>query len=291
MEKMKIAYYPGCTLKIQAKNFEDSAIAVAKHLGIEFEELPNWNCCGTVYSLAADNLMFHLAPLRILTRIKKSGRDKVVTLCSMCYNTLKQANILIKDNSEKKEKINSFLTDDKDEKIDYNGEVEILHFLQILRDDIGFDKISQNIKNPLKLKIASYYGCLLTRPKEVAIDDVEQPKILSDLIKSLGGEPVDFPYKTECCGAYQTVNQPGIVTEKTREILSSAKKRGADAIIVSCPMCFFNLDKLQGKLDIKIPIFYFTQLIALAFGFDKKICRFDLHCESVDALLKVVGDF
>ncbi len=217
---MKIAYYPGCTLKIQAKNFEDTAIVVAKKLGIEFEELPSWNCCGTVYSIANDNLMYHLAPLRILTRIKKSGRDKVVTLCSMCYNILKQANILVKDNSEKKEKINSFLTDEKDEKIDYNGEVQVLHFLEILRDAIGFDKISQSVKKPLKLKIVPYYGCLLTRPKAVALDDVEHPKILSDLIKSLGGEPVDFPYQTECCGAYKKVNQKGIVKEKTCEILS-----------------------------------------------------------------------
>lgn len=264
---MKIAYYPGCTLKIQAKNFEDTAIAVAKQLGIEFEELPNWNCCGTAYSLSADNLMYHLAPLRILTKIKKSGENKVATLCSMCYNTLKQANLLIKDNSEKKEKINSFLTDEKDEEIDYNGEVQVLHFLEILKQ-IGFDKISQNVKNPVRQKIAPYYGCLLTRPKGVAIDDVEQPTILADLLKSLGTEVINFPYETECCGAYQTVNQPEVITKKTGEILSSAKKRDAEAVIVSCPMCFFNLDNYQK--DTKIPIYYFTELIAKAFGLDGK---------------------
>ncbi|MEW6557665.1 MAG: CoB--CoM heterodisulfide reductase iron-sulfur subunit B family protein [Elusimicrobiota bacterium] len=258
---MKIPYYPGCTLKIQAKKFEDTAIAIGKQLDVELEELPNWNCCGTVYSLSADNLMYHLAPLRILTKIKKSGGDKVVTLCSMCYNTLKQANLLIKDNPEKKEKINSFLSDEKDEKIDYNGEVEVLHFLEILRQ-IGFDKIVKKVKTPLNMKIAPYYGCLLTRPKEVAIDDVEHPTILADLLKSLGAQPVNFPYETECCGAYQMVNQPEIITRKTAEILTSAKKRGADAVIVSCPMCFVNLDNYQK--DTKIPIYYFTELIAAA---------------------------
>ncbi|MFH2070157.1 MAG: CoB--CoM heterodisulfide reductase iron-sulfur subunit B family protein [Elusimicrobiota bacterium] len=269
---MKIAYYPGCTLKLQAKIFEDTALAVAKHLGIEMVEMQNWNCCGTVSSLANDNLMHHIAPLRVLTRALKNGNKKLVTLCAVCWNTLKQSNELIKngpDASIKLEKINSFLSDEKDEQINYNGEVEVLHFLEILRDTRaggGLEKISRNVQNPLNKKIAPYYGCLFTRPEKIAIDNkIEQPEIMSELISALGGEPIDFPYSVECCGSYQTVNRPEIVSQKIQQILDSAKEFGAEAVTVACPMCFYNLDKLQ-KGDTKIRILYFTEIIAEAFG-------------------------
>ncbi|RKZ21224.1 heterodisulfide reductase, subunit B, partial [bacterium] len=135
---MRISYYPGCTLKSTAKNFEISAIAVAKELGIEFVELSRWNCCGTVYSMTSDDVMHQLAPIRNLIRVKEDGFDRVVTLCSMCFNTLKRANILVQRDREKLDKINDFMYL---ENIDYAGDVEVLHFLEILRDDVGWDEI------------------------------------------------------------------------------------------------------------------------------------------------------
>jgi len=278
---MKIPYYPGCTLKTTAKNFEDSAVAAARVLGMELQELPRWNCCGTVYSLAKDNLMEQLAPIRNLLRVKEQGGTELATLCSMCYNTLKQANLLVRNDSEKSEKIRQFM--DR-EKVEYNGEVKVLHLLELLSKKIGFQAISKKIKRPLKkLKIAPYYGCLLLRPKEVGLDDTEEPEILDKLIRAMGGETVDYPYKVECCGSYQAVNQKDVVIERAWKILSSAEKRGAAAVIVSCPLCFFNLDSFQKNVKEKyadfkeIPIFYFTQLLAFALGIDLK---FDLH--SVD---------
>jgi len=150
---MKISYYPGCTLKNTAKNFEISAIAAARQLGVEFVELPKWNCCGTVYSLTSDDLMHQLAPIRNLLRVEENGFDRVVTLCSMCYNTLKRANLMVNRSPENLKKINDFMYK---EKTRYSGKVKVLHFLEILRDEIGLDEIRKHVKKPLKgLKFAA----------------------------------------------------------------------------------------------------------------------------------------
>ena len=288
-EKMKIPYYPGCTLKMNALNLEESALAVSKKLGIDMVELPRWNCCGTVYSLATDDLMHQVAPIRNLIRIQELGENKVVTLCSMCYNTLKRANLLVKDDEEKLTTLNEFM--DREE--DYRGEVTVLHLLEILKDEIGFEKIEEKVKNPLHgLKVAPYYGCLLTRPKEVGLDDMEEPTILHLLLESLGAEVIDSPYKTECCGSYQTVNNKEAVVDRAYNILTSARQKGADAIALSCPLCDFNLDERQKDVEEKyhdfekMPVFYFTQLMAIAFGLDEKVCRFDLNYVNPIPLLK-----
>ncbi len=277
----EIIYYPGCTLKTQAKNFEDSAIASARALGIELVEMERWNCCGTVFSLAGDNLIQQLAPIRDLLRVKEMGGEKVVTLCAMCYNTLKRANELLRSDQEKREKIQLFM--DREE-IEYGGEVEVLHFLELLRDEVGFKKIARKIKNPLPhLKAASYYGCLLLRPEEVAIDDPEAPTVLADLLSACGCETVDFPYQAECCGAYQTVDQAEVVAERTYQIVNSARKSGAEAIVTSCPLCFFNLDARQKEAKekypdfVQLPVFYFTQVLALALGLEEDIGDIALH--------------
>ncbi|MBN2543322.1 CoB--CoM heterodisulfide reductase iron-sulfur subunit B family protein [bacterium] len=287
----KIAYYPGCTMKTTAKNFEDSAIAVFKKLGIELVEIPRWNCCGTVYSLTSDDLMHHLAPIRNLIRVKEMGCDKVVTFCSMCYNTLKQSNLRFQQNEEERQKINDFMYR---EELNYEGDVEIVQALEFLRDSVGFKKIAEKVKNPLNgLKVAPYYGCLLLRPKEASIDNPEDPSIVEDLIKSLGAEPVDFPYKNECCMSYLTVNHKDIVAERTFNIIKSAGKFGADMILTSCPLCEYNLDARQREAlekfpdHLSMPVLYFTQLMAMALGLDDKDIRFDLnYIKPDDKLIK-----
>lgn len=265
-EKMRLLYYPGCTLKTNAKNFEASAIASLKEIGVELEEMERWNCCGTVYSLATDNLMYHLAAIRNLIRVQEKGERKVTTLCSICYNTLKQANIMVQKEEDNLKKINAFM----DEEEDYRGEVEIIHPLEIIRDRM--EKVRERVKNPLNKKVAAYYGCLLLRPKEIAIDNFENPTIMEDLIEALGGTAVDFPYKNECCGSYNIIDKEDVIIERVHNIISSAKKRGADVIITSCPLCYFNLNDMQEKVKKKypefsfMPIYYFSELMADAFG-------------------------
>ena len=143
---MKVSYYPGCTLKTKAKNLEDAAVASMAALGVEFEELPRWNCCGAVHSLAEDDLIHQVAPVRDLIRVKDQGNRKVVTLCSMCYNTLARANLLMRDDVVKRKTINDFMN----EETDYHGEVEVLHFLTFLRDEIGWDKLREMAEGPLE---------------------------------------------------------------------------------------------------------------------------------------------
>ncbi len=277
----RIAYYPGCTLKNTAKNFEISALAVAQKLGYEFVELPNWNCCGTVYSLASDDLMHQLAPIRNLLRTEEAGFDRVVTLCSMCYNTLKRANLRVQRDPESLEKLNDFMYL---EKVRYSGNVKVLHFLELLRDEIGLSRIKENVVKPLTgMKFASYYGCLLVRPPEAAMDEVENPQFMNELVKALGGEYVDFPFSTECCGSYNTVANKKMVLNRTYEIVKLARLQGADAIILSCPLCHFNLEARQK--DVKelypdfnpMPVLYFTQLMAVAFGLNEETYGFELN--------------
>lgn len=277
---MKVLYYPGCTLKTSAKNFEDSAIASLKMLGVDLVELKRWNCCGTVYSLTSDDLMHKVAPIRNLIRVKEQGDNRVITLCSMCYNTLKQANDFFREDEESRDKINNFM----DREIDYSGDVETLHILSLLKEEIGFDNIAKKVKNRFpKLKIAPYYGCLLLRPQNLAIDNVENPTILEDLFGSLEIDVVDFPYRNECCGSYNTVNTVDLVVERTYRIINSARSLGANIIATSCPLCQFNLDRRQKDVREKyydfeeMPVVYFTQIMGKAFGVERESLRFDLN--------------
>jgi heterodisulfide reductase subunit B len=290
---MKVSYYPGCTLKSNAKNFEDSALCALRGLGVDVQELRRWNCCGTVYSLTTDDLMRHLASVRNLIRVKEAGADSVMTLCAMCYNTLKRVNEKVKADPEGRQKIHQFMNE---EKIAYEGDVKVRHLLELLREDVKFEEIRKKIVKPLqKLRVASYYGCLLVRPKGIGLDDLENPTVLEDLMALLGAQPVDFPYKTECCGAYQTVDKPSAVVERTQRILSSASSRGAEVVSVSCPLCAFNLDHRQRETakkysDFKrIPVLYFTQLLAISLGCEEKDLRLDLHYVDAKPLLRQKG--
>jgi len=289
---MKLLYYPGCTLKTSAKNLEKSAFAIMDALGHEMIEMEDWNCCGVVASLTDDDLMHHLAPLRSLIHVEDAGENKVVTLCDMCCNTLKQTNLRVKENPDDLETLNLFM----DRENDYKGTVKVIHFLEFLRDEIGFDVIKKKVKHPLKnIKIMPYYGCMLLRPREVAIDDAEEPTILSDLLSALGAEVVDNPFKIECCGSYHTVENKELVSKRAHRITSFATERDSDAMVISCPLCRFNLDA-RGKEAEKIfkgykqiPIYYYTQLIAIALGLNPEVCGFDQHVVDPLMLLKKKG--
>ncbi|MEE8392818.1 MAG: CoB--CoM heterodisulfide reductase iron-sulfur subunit B family protein [Rhodospirillales bacterium] len=278
---MKLSYYPGCTLKDKARNFEDSTFSSMRRLGVEIEELSRWNCCGTVYSLASDDLMRRLAPVLNLIRAKEANASTFMTSCAMCYNTIKRANNDVRSNPDMLNRMNEFMST---EKVNYEGDVDVLHLLEILRDQIGFEALAEKVEKPLTgLKVASYYGCMLVRPKEVAFDDLENPTVMDDLISALGAEPVEFTHKTVCCGAYQTVDKIDIVAGQTYEIMTAAREQGADIVAVSCPLCAFNLDHRQKETLEKypqfhnMPVVYFTQLMAVALGCSETALDSGLH--------------
>jgi len=286
---MKISYYPGCTLKTKAKNLETSAIASMEALGVEVEELDRWNCCGAVYSLSDDDLIHQVAPVRNLIRAKEQGADKLVTICSMCYNTLARANLVMKENEEKRDTINSFM----DDEIDYFGEVEVVHLLTYLKEQIGWDKIREKVKNPLKdFKLAPYYGCTLQRPNTVGIEPLGSFEIMTELLESLGANVLDFSASDTCCGSYQVIGNQDLSQTASAKILGTACASGIEALATSCPLCEFNLGKQQGELlkqeliPRSVPTFYFTQLLALALGVDDDACKFELNDSSTVEYLK-----
>ena len=297
--KTRLPYYPGCTLKTTAKGLEDSAIAVAEVLDIALVELPRWNCCGVVTSLTDDDLMRHIAPLRNMVRAQDAVDDglvdgaRVVTLCSMCFNALKWSNERITGDAEDLRSINDFMYLEND----YRGEVEVVHFLEVLKE-MDPEAISGRVVSPLEgLRVAPYYGCTLLRPKGIGIDDPEDPTIQRDLLESMGATVVDSPYKTVCCGSYQTVQDKYAVAELTHDILEHARTAGADAVTTFCPLCAFNLDNRQREVIEKhpgftpMPVFYFPQLMAVAFGLDPSCCRFDLNHTDPRPLLRREGQF
>lgn len=291
---MKLSYYPGCTMKSNAANFESSLLYSMKQLGVDVEEVDRWNCCGTVTSLVADNAMRQLAPVRNLLRVQEAKAPRVMTACSMCYNVLKRANERVKAEPALLARMNGFMSD---EPAAYDGSVEVVHTLEILRElKSNPGAISAKVVKPLKgLRVACYYGCLLTRPRSVAFDDVEDPVLLDELVTALGGEPADFSHKTECCGAYQTVDKPEIVAGRTCQILTDAREQGADVVAVSCPLCAFNLDQRQ-EITHRLhpgfeglPIVYFTQLMAIAFGCSEPVLKLELHHNSPRPVLAAKG--
>ncbi len=293
---MKIGYYPGCTLKSKARNLEDSAIHALAALDVELVELERWNCCGAVYNLADDDLIHFLAPVRDLIRAQDQGLTTVVTLCSMCYNTLARANLMMREDSVKRDALNDFM----EEESDYQGEVEVVHLLPFLRDQIGWDALKNAVKTPLQdLKLAPYYGCTLTRPREVEIDGAPTPQIFEEFVAALGAEAVTMREAQTCCGSYNIISNPEAALGAVAEIVRDAGKRQADAMILSCPLCEYNLGSRQDDAlaageqtdaaATPVPVFYFTQLLALALGLDPAVARFDLNPEASRKFLEKQG--
>ena len=258
---MKIAYYPGCTLRTKAKELDRYAREAAAVLGVEFEELAEWQCCGGAYTSAKDEIATKLSSVRALAGARDMGSEKLVTVCSACYNVLKQTNHEVRTNTDMAMRANNYMKLDTP----YSGETEVIHYLELLRDVVGFDKIAEKVVNPLKgKKVAAYYGCLLLRPgKVLKFDDPENPKIMEDFIRALGAEPVISPMRNECCGGYITLEDKGLAKKRSTAVTESAKSLGADVIVTACPLCLYNLTK---NSETEIPTVYFTDLLAEALG-------------------------
>jgi heterodisulfide reductase subunit B len=288
-----LAYYPGCTLKNHARNFDATTVAAIGALGVELRELERWNCCGTVHGLTADDLIHRAAPVTNLIRVKESQASEFMTGCAMCSNTLKRANAHVRKDAAALATLNDFLSL---EETKYAGDVDVFHLLEFLRDRVGFERLAAAVKRPLKdLRVACYYGCMLVRPAEAAIDDAENPSVMEKLVAALGATPVPFALKAECCGAHHAVGRPEIVAERTDRIMGSAREQAADVVIVSCPLCAHNLDHKQVEAkrlnpDFRgLPVLYFTQLMAIALGCADDAQHFELHHHDPRPLLAARG--
>ena len=261
---MKVSYFPGCTLKNKAKDLDLYARKSAEALGVILEEIENWQCCGGVFTTANDEVATKLSSVRAL---KEAGEKEqpLVTVCSACHNVIKQTHHTMQTNAAFADKVNRYMGADGG----YAGETEVYHYLEMLRDLVGFDVLKEKVVNALSgKKIAAYYGCLLLRPNRVMrMDDPENPTIMEDFIRALGAEPVVYAKRNECCGGYISVESPEAAKKNSNAVVENAKAAGAEMIITACPLCKYNLVKNGAD----IPVIYFTELLAEALGVKEDI--------------------
>jgi heterodisulfide reductase subunit B len=265
---MKYAYYPGCSLESTAIEYNISAKAVCQALGIELQEIPDWICCGASSAHVTSKLLSLALPVTTLLEASDMGLDTAVC-CAACYNRLKVAN-----------KAMAAQADDRVRLVDkavgraYRGETKVKHLLEIVIRDYGLDALHKRVSQELGgLEVAAYYGCLLLRPPEaLKFDDPENPTTMEELVVALGAQPVDWPYRTECCGASLGLTRTDVVLRLCRDILQMAVDHGANCLMVACPLCQANLDMRQRqvnkryKTNFALPVFYFTQLVGLSLG-------------------------
>jgi heterodisulfide reductase subunit B len=263
--KRKLGYYPGCGLHSTAAEFDWSLQAVFGALDMELTEVPDWSCCG---ASSGHSLNAHLADslvLRNLILAEVAGLKELIVPCAACYNLLKGVDVKAREGREGILKANEQLKSVLGKS--YNQTVEVLHPLQPLSQPELLAAIEKKAVNPLsQLKIVTYYGCLLTRPSYVAFDHTEYPVAMDKVLASTGAEVRKWSYKTDCCGASLALPRADVVEKFTVRFVEQARRAGADAIVVACPVCQANLDTRQSSVANPMPIFYFSELIGLSLG-------------------------
>jgi heterodisulfide reductase subunit B len=267
---MSYAYYPGCSLHATAVDYDESTRAVAGALGIELVEVPNWSCCGSTPAHCTDQLLATALPAKNLLAARTVA-DEMVVCCSACFSRFKFAQKHLEEKQVLRGQVSEMLP------VEEVLEVKVRHLLDVLAQDIGTERIAEAKQRDLGLKVACYYGCLLTRPPKVTeFDDPEDPTSMDDLLAAAGFETTPWPFKTECCGATFSLTRTEIVLRLVGEILQMAREAEADCIAVACPLCHANLDMRQSdvekrfRAEYRIPVFYFTQLLGMAFGLGSK---------------------
>ena len=283
---MKYGYFPGCSLLCSAVEYARSAQGVLEVLGVELEEIDDWVCCGATPAHATSHLLSIALPAISCAAAEGQGLD-ILTCCAACYSRLKQTNQELKDDPDLLGQVNEIIEEE------YRGNVSVLHITEVLAREVGLDAIQSHVSKPLRgLKVACYYGCLIARlPEKLRIDKTEYSSLLDDLMRAVGAEPVDWPYKTECCGAALTLARQQTVVRLSGEIIQIAKENGADVLAVVCPLCQANLDMFQSSAEerlgqqLGIPVLYFTQLMGLAMGLEpQQLCLENLIVDPLPVL-------
>ena len=257
---MNYSYFPGCTLKTKGAQLDKAGRLAAEKLGFSLCEIPEWQCCGAVYPQSNDEIATRLASVRARMAARDAGQP-LVSLCSACHHVLKRVNGDMQHNDEIRAKVNNYLKPETP----YAGETKVLHYLEVLRDEIGWDNVRKAVVKPLTgRKIGAYYGCMLLRPsREMQFDDPENPKMLEDFIRAIGAEPVVYAQRNECCGGYMAVENKAYAAKQAQKIMDNASAQGAELLITACPLCSYNL---LHNTDGRLPVVYFTELLAEALG-------------------------
>lgn len=285
---MKLAYYPGCTLHGTAREYDASTKAVCKAAGIKLVEIDDWNCCGALEAIFDKELSMGLSA-RNNFKAQKTGLDLVIP-CSICSHNLSRADTAMKNDPAFRKKIEKALGEE------YKG-IKLKHLLDVIVNDMGTNAISKKFVKPLNgIKAVAYYGCLLVRPSEVSkFDNPENPMSLDNLIKATGSECLPFTQKTKCCGGNLLMSKQDYAFILTKKLFDEAKAKGANCVVVACPMCHMLLDGQQAMIEkahntvIDMPVLYFTQLIGLAMGLSEKELELDKNMVSTAKLIESIG--
>lgn len=278
---LKYAYYPGCSLESTACEFNASVVAIFKALDVGLHELEDWNCCGASSAHSVNQNLALALPARNLAIAQKSGMD-VVMPCAACFNRHKVADHALRNDPEKR------LMLEETAGFTYTGDISVLTLLEVIGSRIGLDKVKSLVKKPLSgLKAVSYYGCLLVRPLEITqFEDPDNPQIMDRILESLGVEPCTWSYATDCCGGGLSLTKPTAAARMVGKLADRAQEAGAQTIVTSCPLCQINLEMRQSSSQAKMPIFFFTELIGLAFGLEQAKGWMSKHLISPIPLLK-----
>ncbi|MBM3144465.1 MAG: disulfide reductase [Chloroflexi bacterium] len=268
----KFAYFPGCSLDKIALSYNHSSVDTAKLLGVELQELDDWNCCGATTYFHVDQLLAYTLVARNLAQAEKAGLD-LVAPCSACYKNAYFTNKYIKEDPDLAEHINFALEGDD---LQFNGKINVHHIIEIFVNEVGVEEIKAKVTNPLEgLKVAPYYGCQIVRPRKDG-ENLENPHFFEELVEAMGAEAVDFPYRLRCCGGSLIMTSRHAALDMVRKLLQNAVDSGADVIATACPLCQVNLECYQLQVNdefgttFKMPVMYFTQLLGLSLGLSKK---------------------
>jgi len=268
----KYAYFPGCSCEKLAISYNMSSLETTKALGVELEELEDWNCCGATTYFHVDQLLAQTLIARNLAIAEKTGLDFVAP-CSACYKNAYFTNEYMKEDPDLEEHINFALEQDN---LKFTGDIKVHHIIEIFANEIGPEGIKSKVTNPLKgLKIAPYYGCQIVRPRKNG-EEVEDPQFFEEIVSAMGAEAVDFAERLRCCGASLIMTSRHAALGLVRVLLQNAVDSGADVIATACPLCQVNLECYQTQVndefgtDFSMPVLYFTQLLGLALGIPRR---------------------
>lgn len=268
---MKVSYYPGCSLHATGKEYDQSVKAVSRALGIELAEVNDWSCCGASSAHMTNFRLSVALPARNLASAEKAGLDVMVP-CAACFNRFKMAQHHLRENDVLRREIEEIIGQP------CKGDLAVRNPIDVFSKDIGLDKLSEKVTRKLKgLKPVSYYGCLLLRPPDVCeFDDYENPVLLDKMMEVLGAEPRNWSCKTDCCGGSLTLGKTDIVVRLVEKLMTMAREAGANCLVTACPVCMANLD-MRAREELRLPVFYFTELMALAMGLPGPGEWFKLH--------------
>jgi heterodisulfide reductase subunit B len=293
----KYLFYPGCSMEASAKAYNESMQEILRPLGLDFQVVDDWNCCGaTEYVSISLTPAYSLIARNLALAVKQAdGADTVVASCSACYLNLAKADHYMEERPLLGRNVNTALSAGN---LHYKpGSLKIRHLLDVIVNDVGLETVQQQVTHPLKgLRLAPYVGCMVPRPDyEHRWSDTEYPTELDRLLKALGADVIDFPLKTHCCGGHMTQIGPETAYELMRRLIHAADQYHADMMVTLCPMCQLNLDAYQNemnryfKTNYRMPILFFTQLVGLALGIEPGKLGFGREIVSAKPALSKIG--